>query len=114
MYFFFQSQIKIEFRSSGSRSRKPVSVIGKSRTTFNNSDLPAGALKNWQTLYLPTWYQHLGTLKDPWSLSDLLPEAQRIWDKVFPDNAQTLAGTGEPIFYLVWFLSGTTPSLLHS
>ena len=87
-------------------------IIAKTHSTFNNSDLPAGTLRNWQTFYLPTWYQHLGTLKDPWSLSDLLPEAQRIWDKVFPDNTQTLAGTEEPIFYLVWFLlSGI---LLHN
>jgi hypothetical protein len=63
--------------------------------------LPAGTLKHWQAFYLPAWYQHLGTLKDPWSLGELLPEAQRIWDKVFPYNTQTLAGTGEPIFYLV-------------
>jgi hypothetical protein len=62
--------------------------------------LPAGTLKNWQALYLPAWYQYLGTLKDPWSLSEQLPEAQHIWDAVFPDNTQTLAGTGEPIFYL--------------
>ena len=78
-----------------------MAIFGKTRNTFSNSDLPAGTLKKWQAMYLPAWYQHLGTLKDPWSLGDLLPEAQRIWDKVFPHNAQTLAGTGEPIFYLV-------------
>jgi len=33
--------------------------------------------------------------QNPWSLSDLVPEAQCIWDKVFPNNTQTLAGTGE-------------------
>ena len=110
IFFFFQPRIKIEFRPSW--FRKPVSIIMKTCSAFNNSDLPAGTLRNWQTFYLPTCYQHLSTLKDPWSLSDLLPEAQCIWDKVFPDNAQTLAGTGEPIFYLVWFLlSGI---LLHN
>ena len=46
-------------------------------------------------------------LKDPWSLNELLLEAQRIWDKVFPHNTQMLAATGEPIFYLVRFLSTT-------
>jgi hypothetical protein len=100
----FKSQVKIEFRSS----RKPVVAARRARTTFNNSDLPAGTLKNWQALYLPAWYQHLGTLKDPWSLGEQVPEAQLIWDMVFPDNSQTLAGTGEPIFYLVRFLSGTS------
>jgi hypothetical protein len=105
LFFFFQSHVKIDFRAS--RFRKPASNIGKTRNTFSNSDLPAGTLKNWQVLYLPMWYQHLGALKDPWSLGDLLPEAQRIWNKVFPDNAQTLAGTGEPIFYLVRFFTGT-------
>jgi hypothetical protein len=64
-----------------------------------------GTLKRWQTTYLPSWYQYLGTLKNPWLLSDLLPEAQRIWDELFPQNTQTLAVTGEPIFYLVSPLS---------
>jgi hypothetical protein len=81
-----------------------VVTVGKTRTSFTNSDLPAGTLKKWQALYHPVWYQHLGTLKDPWSLTEQLPEAQRIWDKVFPYNTQTLAGTGEPIFYLVSYL----------
>ena len=102
MALFFKTHVKIEFRST----RTPAAIVGKTRTTFSNSDLPAGTLKNWQTFYLPAWYQHLGTLKNPWSLGDLLPEAQRIWDKVFPLNSQTLSGTGEPIFYLVKFSSG--------
>jgi hypothetical protein len=101
---YFKSHVKIEFRKPAVISS---SHVGKTRTTFSNSDLPAGTLKHWQAFYLPAWYQLLGTLKNPWSLGDLLPEAQRIWDKVFPDNTQTLAGTGEPIFYLVRFLSGT-------
>jgi hypothetical protein len=109
IYYSFKSQVKIEFRSS----RKPAVTIGRTRTSFSNSDLPAGTLKNWQALYLPAWYQYLGTLKDPWSLSEQLPEAQHIWDTVFPNNTQTLAGTGEPIFYLVSSkLSGT--SLLYN
>ena len=98
MCFFFKPSVRIDFRSS----RKPA-VTGKTRTSFSNSDLPAGTLKNWQLIYLPAWYQYLGTVKDPWSLNELLPEAQRIWDKVFPQNIQTLSGTGEPIFYLVSF-----------
>jgi hypothetical protein len=101
---YFKSHVKIEFW-------KPVVIfsshVRKTCTTFSNSDLPAGTLKHWQVFYLPAWYQFLGTLKNPWSLSDLLPEAQCIWDEVFPDNTQMLAGTGEPIFYLVRFLSGT-------
>jgi hypothetical protein len=70
---FFKPYIKIDFRSS----RKPA-VIRKTRTSFNNFDLPAGTLKNWQMFYLPVWYQYLSTLKDPWSLSELLQEAQHI------------------------------------
>ena len=97
-FFFFKSHVKIEFRTS----RKPASTIGKICTSFRNSDLPTGTLRLWQALYLLAWYQYLGTLKNPWSLSEQLPAAQHLWDVVFPDNTQTLAGMGEPIFYLVW------------
>jgi hypothetical protein len=85
----------------------PSSHVGKMDVTFSNLDLPVGTLKHWQAFYLPVWYQYLSTLKNPWSLGDLLPEVQCIWNKVFPDNTQTLAGMGEPIFYLVRLLSGT-------
>jgi hypothetical protein len=64
-----------------------------------------GTLKHWQGIYLLAWYQYLGTLKNPWLLGDLLPEAQRIWDEVCSQHPKTLAATGEPIFYLVIFLS---------
>jgi len=99
---YIKSGIKIEFRKPVSSSRNHVA---KSHTTFSNSDLPTGTLKHWQGIYLLAWYQYLGTLKNPWSLGDLLPEAQRIWDEVFPQHPKTLAATGEPIFYLVIFLS---------
>jgi hypothetical protein len=99
---YLKSGIKIEFRKPAVVSSKPTSHVAKSRATFNNSDLPKGTLRLWQTIYLPAWYQYLGGLKNPWSLSgDQLPEAQRIWDRVFPCNHQTLAVTGEAIFSLV-------------
>ncbi|KAH7906365.1 hypothetical protein BJ138DRAFT_1016343 [Hygrophoropsis aurantiaca] len=61
----------------------------------SNDDLPHGTLKFWRGLYLPMWIDYVGTLDDIWDLSNLLPVAQNLWNKVFPDCPQDITKDGK-------------------
>ena len=74
--------------------------VGSSRKRPSINDLPAGTKKAWQRLFLPMLREHVGTLLDPWSSNEIVPDMQRLWTQVFADVPRTL-GLGEPIFALV-------------
>jgi hypothetical protein len=73
---------------------------GSSRKRPSIDDLPNGTKRAWKRLFLPILREHVGTLLDPWSSNEIVPDMQRIWTQVFPDVPSTL-GLGEPIFALV-------------
>ncbi|THH16006.1 hypothetical protein EW146_g4566 [Bondarzewia mesenterica] len=66
---------------------------------FTNKNLPKNCLPRWKVLFVPMWIDYIGTQGQPWS-NDLVEDAQRLWDKVFPDIPSVLAAKGEPIFHV--------------
>ncbi|KAL6307401.1 hypothetical protein BKA93DRAFT_727622 [Sparassis latifolia] len=54
-------------------------------TNATNADLPPGMLKLWWQVFVPTLEHYVGTMRDPWSISDEKAVAvlQCVWDTVF-------------------------------
>src|SRR5882762_1718373 len=79
----------------------PTSGHGSLRkgSKFTNDDIPGpkGTKSTWMQIFLPMWFEYLGTLDDPWDNTDLLDTAQQTWDDVFPHNPQVLHHKKEPI-----------------
>ncbi|GBE87610.1 hypothetical protein SCP_1102870 [Sparassis crispa] len=61
------------------KSKKPKS------TNATNADLPPGTLKLWWQVFVSTLECYVGTMRDPWSISDEKAVAvlQCVWDAVF-------------------------------
>ncbi|THH18387.1 hypothetical protein EW146_g2581 [Bondarzewia mesenterica] len=96
-----------------SADKKPASITTSTKVVtsmsspskgrkFTNKDLPKNCLPRWKVLFVPMWIDYIGTQGQPWS-NDLVEDAQRLWDKVFPDIPSVLAAKGEPIFHVVSF-----------
>ncbi|KAH7903407.1 hypothetical protein BJ138DRAFT_1120421, partial [Hygrophoropsis aurantiaca] len=61
----------------------------------SNDDLPPGTFKIWRSFLVPKWLEYVGTLDEVWDLGNLLPMAQHLWNKAFPDCPQTITKDGK-------------------
>lgn len=73
------------------------------RRNYNHSDLPAGVMPKWGQIYVPTLLEFVGSLENPWKLSQpqLIAEQQSIWDRVFPELAPIEITDKHPVFFVV-------------
>jgi hypothetical protein len=68
---------------------------------FRNEDLPAGTARRFRSMFLPMWYEHVARFEEPWDLGDRISDAQRLWDRVFPQHLHRVEKKNEPVFFLV-------------
>jgi len=68
---------------------------------FRNEDLPAGTARQFRSIFLPMWYERVARFEEPWDLGDRISDAQRLWDRVFPQDLHRIEKKNEPVFFLV-------------
>ncbi|GBE78452.1 hypothetical protein SCP_0113410 [Sparassis crispa] len=71
---------------------------------FTTSDLPRGAARGnrWRGMFVPTFQEYIGSLRDPWLLDDseIIVVLQAIWDAVYKFDIQYTVDTDGPVFAL--------------
>jgi len=71
------------------------------REAYKLADLPAGTHRLWQRVYVAMFLDYVGQRADPWDSSHFVPAAQRLWERVYPDNSHVLAAKGDAVYALV-------------
>ncbi|THH13397.1 hypothetical protein EW146_g6813 [Bondarzewia mesenterica] len=64
---------------------------------WSNNDIPTECLSKWHDTFMPMWLEFMGRCTDPWD-TDLVEDAQVLWDFVFPDVPKDLAAKEATIY----------------
>jgi len=91
--------------AAAGRSSKAGGHHSAHREAYKLADLPAGTHRMWQQVYVAMFLDYVGQRADPWDSSQFVPAAQRLWDRVYPNNSHVIATKGDAVYALVSLLA---------